>query len=258
MWRMHATTPYARLFDMGGGQACGDLLEGWNQVGFDPIASSGGYGTFAAVLAGFAISGLLWIVASKKANQSNDSVIMLWASILPLSLATLFEAELGGELNCERAVIERAFASLLLTIGAATLFLALSELLAPHLDDPKATKFAWLFSWAVLGIATSAILAGNMTLIRTMDRDAPLSIAIGYAAILLVGLAMAAFRRAQIPYLSGAGVIVLLSIIVFVGFYLTGFFNPPEWAPELVAWGRVLCWVPFIIGMTRREAFPER
>lgn len=232
-------------------QAASDCatLPGWDSVVWDPTASAGSYATFAALLAGFSLSGLLWISSSAQTDRISKSsaVVGIWASLVPLVLATLLFAEIQGDAKCEQALIETQIALLLLTIGTVTLFVSLGQLLARVFDE-AADQLARLVSWIALALGAAGIYAGNSTMLTMLEGDGWDSTGIARVQLALVATSLIVAFLWKQP-LRGVGplvYVVVLGAFGFAAFYFTAFENP-DWMAKAVSWGRVLMWCVFAV-----------
>lgn len=264
-------------------------LAGWDLVHWDPMLSASGYGTFAALLAGFAVSGLMWIASSDPEQRSAKSPAALGVlvTLLPLVGATLFYSEISGEDLCDRAYVGTFVASFMLTIGTVLLLIMLALLLDGLFND-QGPILQW-FSCAVLVIGTGTVWVGNAVLVEAISGEEWSNSLQSYmqAVFLVAGLIAAAYRRAAVqpvrrwlslrrparPQRSGhhrAGdgraqttpvsggshetlfvPIVFLGALGFLAFYGLGFVDPTEDTALSLAWARCATWVVFAVAASR-------
>ncbi len=232
------------------GSACTELA-GWSAVDWDARLSAGNYATLAALLAGFSLSGLFWISSTEKSERLTraSSVLGVYASLVPLVVATLLFGELSGELDCARSALAAPPASLLLTVGAVGVFVSLGQLLQRVFDD-EADKIARTVSWTALVLGTSSIYQGNATLMTLVEGSGWETSGWGLVQLAAIGgsLVVAMLWR---PAFGGSRLFVytiLLSALVFVLSTVIAFQDAVEpWMSHAVAWTRIVLWAPFAL-----------
>jgi hypothetical protein len=246
-----------------------DGVPGFDEVAWDLSNGANGYGSFAALLTGFAISGLVWIGATDRARKSPWSVVLLFASVVPLASAALLYAEVGAEELCGRQVSAIPIPSFLLALGAAGVFTAMFNLL--H-DDVRSTVYelaAKACLQTVLLLASFSVLTGSISLTANFSPtgEANWKSIVAQSAIIVGVLverlwrpkwSQALFERMSRP--GTENILPLTLLALTVGSYVTYFVivfdaNPQVGYPaELVSWARVSCWCFFLVA----SRFPTR
>lgn len=228
-----------------GAADCARQLAGWADVRWDPTGSAEGMGTLAALLAGFAVSGLVWVAAADRMELPDPpvGVMGLWGAIVPLVLATLLFAEVSGEAACDRAMVGTTVASTLLTIGTVSVVIALGHLLAQRFGEAITRLFVTITVTAVF-LGTASTLLGNATMIRALGLsgwfEAVLWQLVGLVAASVAGMALgSASAKGASAYAA-----VFLGAVAFVLYYVTAFWtdNPEGWMAYVVSWGRAVTW----------------
>lgn len=225
-------------------------LPGWDEVLWDPTASAGSYATLSALLAGFSLSGLLWISSSAQPDRigRTSAVVSIWASLVPLVLATLMFAEIEGEAKCDQAVIEVTVALLLFTVGAVSLFVSLGQLLT-RVFDSTADRLAQLVSWTALVLGSVGIYAGNSTMANLLESESwDTTPAARIQLVFVAGsIVLASAWRRSFTGVTPLVYVILVSAIGFGVFYFTAFTRPISWMPNALSWARVLMWCAFAV-----------
>lgn len=239
-----------------------DQLRGWADVMWDPRGSAGSYATFAALLAGFSVSGLLWISGGEQAARLSKSIGVtgIWASLVPLILAVLLFGENEGEQLCGRAMVNTAVASTLLTIGTVSVILSLTHLLGDLFDATMESLSLWV-AWIAIVLGGISTFLGNDTLMVAFQGDR-WEFSNGWVAQVLALLAAFAIGLIWRPQWNGgsAYVATILGAVGFVTFYIPAFLEEEgDWIPAAVAWARLGVWCCFSIAaigelVTRRTA----
>ncbi len=242
-------------------ERCEDL-KGWEQMLWDPRESVGSYAMFAALLAGFSLSGVLWISSTDPSRGLSRSraVPVIWASFVPLVIATLLYAEIAGSHSCEQSVVEVSIPSLVLSLGTVGLFVSLSKLLA-KVFDVEGDRSAITVAWTAIVVGTLGVYTSNRTLYLMLQGDgwptAGTRVQTGLlvVAILLGGGIHVSHWRAWRPRLvkryaaiasNGLPYVLILSSL---GFVALNFATTPQAlqqsTPNVIAWSKVLVWVVF-------------
>jgi hypothetical protein len=118
----------------------------------------------------FSLSGLLWISSNPESDRVSKSiaVVGIWASLIPLVLATLMFAEIEGDAKCDQAMVELEVAWLLLIMGTVYLFVSLEQLLTRVFAN-AVDHLARLISWTAIFLGAAGIYAGNTTMFTLLD-----------------------------------------------------------------------------------------
>lgn len=238
-------------------------LPGWDRVLFDPTVAAGTYATMAALLAGFALSGLIWIASGSKSERSTKALPAagILSTIVPLITATLLFAELSGEQNCKNAFVLMPIASLLLAFGTVALLISLSQLLGSLFDD-QTDRFAALVSATALLLGTLSTYVGNNTLNEAFSVTAWSWSAdeMGQIAVLVVGLVLSVVLNVRRKPLQGSvpafAYLVALGAFGVVAFYAISLSGAHDWLPEAVSWARTIGWTVFLVAASRFVRIP--
>jgi len=198
---------------------------------------------------------LLWISSTDQSARAakSSAVVGVWASLVPLVLATLLFGEVAGEFDCERAAMEVPVASLLLTVGAVSLFVSLGRLLR-RVFDADADRFAQLVSWVAIVVGAVSVHQGNstmMTLLEGARWDRSVT-ALVQGVALMLGIIIAMLWKSPHRGLGLFFYMVAIAIAMFaVSTVIVVQQQPQSWLPGSLTWVRVLMWTWFVIYAAR-------
>jgi hypothetical protein len=187
-------------------------LPGMQEATWSPVPVAPYYGAFSGLLAGFCIAGLFWLVSRKQSRIDFGAVIGLWTSVLPLALAALLYYEVTGNRDCRGAVYDILAPSLLLPIGAATIFFYLGRLIenvaaqgerksSDAIFYREAGSASRLVSWAAVTIGTISVATMNIIVLDLAKADRRFAFA--QAGLVGVSLLAVASTRGPNPWRHG-------------------------------------------------------
>jgi uncharacterized membrane protein YiaA len=238
-----------------------ELLPGWGEILWDPRSSASSYATLSALLAGFSLSGLLWISSGSKELrlQRSSGVLGIWASLVPLLLATLMFSEIQGDSECDQAAAETSVALLLMVVGTVTVFASLGAMLTRVFDD-SADRLARVVSWTAVWLGAAGVYAGNSTVRTLVDGEVWEGTAEGrvQAGVMIVAMIVVASWKAPLKSANAlVYTVVIGSAIYYLVFYFIAFERPMDWITGTLTWARTLYWCIFaftIAGLIRLPA----
>lgn len=239
-------------------------LVGLRDADWSPVNVAPFYGSFSGLLAGFCIAGLFWLAQRETTNIDFGAIVGLWTSVLPLSLATMLYYEVGGNQRCRGAVYDVLSPSILLPIGAATLFIHLAELVAnmarrdgaarPAEDDylQQAAQASTLVAWAVLGIGSVSVITMNYVILELALIDTWIWWV--QAVAIVAAFIGAAALRVWGPISSTPGrpprrsiVVLGITILAFASGLSTAMgLTPTDQWYRAGTWGRTVLWALFL------------
>lgn len=232
-----------------------DVLDGWGDILWDPRASSTGYGTFAALLAGFSLSGLIWIATSSKdwQTEKQKAAVGILSTLVPLITATLLYAQLSGDQDCRSAYISWSIASWILATGAMALILSLIRLLATFFDQ-QSDIFAELIALTAIASGTLAVAVGNGLLRQAYTGDNWVSSTHGIAQLALLAgafvLSLWMYLLGQARDIKGVpvyAVVVAAGALAFSVLFAWAQLEDSDWMSTVVLWARTIGWAAFLL-----------